>query len=50
MLLSKTPCVAGAFLQTALSLSKGHLPSVDLRYREEDSISPTKLIFAATKG
>ena len=29
---------------------KGHPPSVDLRYGEEDSISPSTLIFAASKG
>ena len=29
---------------------KGYPPSVDLRYGEEDSISPSTLIFAATKG
>ena len=29
---------------------KGHSSSADLRYDEEDRISPTTLIFAATKG
>ena len=29
---------------------KGHPPIVDLRYGEEDSISPSKLVFAAIKG
>ena len=29
---------------------KGHPPSADLRYGEEDSISPSTQIFAAIKG
>ena len=29
---------------------KGHPPSADLRYGEEDSISPSTLILAAIKG
>ena len=29
---------------------KGHPPSADLRYGEEDSISPSTLICAAIKG
>ena len=29
---------------------KGSPPSTDLRYGEEDSISPSTLIFAAIKG
>ena len=29
---------------------KGHPLSVDLRYGEENSISPSTLVFAATKG
>ena len=29
---------------------KGHPPSADLRYGEEDSISPSTLIFATRKG
>ena len=29
---------------------KGHPPSADLRYGEEDSISPSTLIVAAIKG
>ena len=29
---------------------KGHLPSADLRYGDEDSISPNTLIFASKKG
>ena len=29
---------------------KGHPPSADLRYGEEDSISPSPLIFAAIKS
>ena len=31
-------------------LAKGHSPSADLRYGEEDSISITTLILAAIKG
>ena len=33
-----------------LKLDKGHPPSVDLRYGEEDTISSSTLIFAAKKG
>ena len=29
---------------------KGHPPSSDLRYGEEDSISPSTLVLAAIKG
>ena len=29
---------------------KGHPPSADLRYGEEDSISPSTLVLAAIKG
>jgi hypothetical protein len=38
----KTFCILGSI--------KGHLPSADLRYGEEDSISPSTQIFAAIKG
>ena len=31
-------------------LSKGHPPSVDLRHREEDSISHSTLVLAAIKS
>ena len=31
-------------------LEKGHTPSADLRYGEEDSISPNTLVLAAIKG
>ena len=31
-------------------LYKGHPPSADLRYGDEDTISPSTLIFAARKG
>ena len=31
-------------------LCKGHPPSADLRYGEEDSISPPTQMFASTKG
>ena len=34
----------------SVTYSKGHPLSVDLRYGEEDSISPSTLFFAATKG
>ena len=30
--------------------TKGHPPSADLRYGEEDSISPSTLIFAAIES
>ena len=33
-----------------MDLLKGHPPSADLRYGEEDSISPSKLVLAAIKG
>ena len=33
-----------------LELNKGHFPSADLRYGEEDSISPSTLLFAVIKG
>ena len=36
-------------LQKKLELYKGHSPSADLRYGEEDSISDSTLIFAAIK-
>ena len=29
---------------------KGHRPSADLRYKDEDTISPSNLILAARKG
>ena len=32
------------------SCSKGHSPSADLTYGDEDTISPRTLIFAARKG
>ena len=30
--------------------TKGHPPSADLRYGEEDSISPSTIVIAAIKG
>ena len=33
-----------------LNLPKGNLAFADLRYWEEDTISPSTLIFAATNG
>ena len=33
-----------------LKFDKGHRSFADLRYGKEDSISPTTLIFAVTKG
>ena len=44
------PCVAGAVLQTPPLLIKGNRAIADLRYWEEDRISPSTLIFAATVG
>ena len=34
----------------AICFEKGHPPSADPRYGEEDSISPSTLIVAAIKG
>ena len=35
---------------TLCQFQKGHPPSADLRYGDEDTISPSTLIFAARKG
>ena len=34
----------------SVALHKGHPPSTDLRYGDEETISPSTLIFAARKG
>ena len=42
--------ILSMFRVQAMPHTKGHPPSADLRYGEEDSISPSTLIFAARKG